>query len=498
MKTQTFILMKTKDPKVGAIYEMIYSGGKVLSRRSLKETIPYKFWDKVKKESKETYTNYIRINKTIKERIRSYQVENGTYFNKSENDCFMEFMESHMIKKYENKQSLRKIQTIFNNVKYVMKNHFKSDNLPFHLLRKRGFIEEFKMNMRISIKKNEKYKSNNAWKNYMNVISSFIKEWNISSNTPHPIDPYFFNKNIVKDQSKKARTLTVEELKSFMNYSPIGRTYLNRSAQVDAKNMFTFQYFSGGKRLIDILLLCNTDFKKSHVEIKIKKTKQVATCEYFPEMLECLKLYYPQVYKEVNNSIKLKDVNDDINVFKDLLRFEKIEEIMEYSLEEYMCLLDKLKHENYHTYKKIYPSLESSLNNLREIVMNSFFHEISKLPKHFVFPYLNISDFSQNLDNLNTLTDKQIDILIKARKKYNRHLKQISKNLGITHISSHVARHTIANHLHLQGASINDIQHVLSHSSITTTQIYVHERLSNAKSHIILRKSFEEGFNNNQ
>lgn len=495
MKKQTFILMKTKNPKEGMIYEMIHLGGKVLFRKSLGIKIPYKYWDSEKKESKPTYSYFSEVNSRIKNKIRTFEMEIGSYVKNSENECFIEFMESHMHKNYDNIQTVNKYDTVLKNVKHVMITKFKRENLPFYLLRERTFLEELKNAIRHNQHNHQKLKSNNAWKNYMNIIGYFIQEWNVLSNTPEPINHYFLNKGIEKSPLKKAPNLSHQELNLFFNYVPIGRTKKNRKEQLDAKNMFTFQYFTGGKRLVDILLLCNTDFKDSYIEIKIKKTKQMSTCEYYPEMFESIKNYYPEIYESVNGNIKLKNIKTDLNVIKNLLRIDNIEELMEKSLDEFVFVVDDLKNKNYQTYSEISDTLNESLNNLRTMVMKSFFNEVSKLPKHFIFPYLNINDFNQEQDSLEFLTRYQVKLITDARKKYNRHLNQISTNLGITTpIRSHSARHTIANQLYQQGFDISDIQQVLSHSSITTTQKYVFERLSDVKSQNVLRKSFKEGF----
>jgi len=44
--------------------------------------------------------------------------------------------------------------------------------------------------------------------------------------------------------------------------------------------------------------------------------------------------------------------------------------------------------------------------------------------------------------------------------------------LGPRGIRPHALRHSFATHFHAGGAAITDLQHVLGHASITTTQIY--------------------------
>jgi len=493
MKTQTFILMKTKDDNFGMVYEMIHSGKEVLNRKSLGVRVPYKYWNKEKKEVNGRYSESVKINQVIQERIRKFQVEMGTYVTGSEKECFLEFMRSHMEKVMSNKESLRKYRTVLKNLKYVVNNHFKREILPVSLLRNRPFIDELKSQIRFDMRYEDKFKSNSGWKNYMTVISHFIQEYNVVSGTPIPIEHYFLTKGIPKNQSKKASYLTFEEFHRLMDYVPVGPTEKNRIGQGNAKNMFIFQYFAGGIRSIDALLLTNKDFKSSGIEIKIKKTRQVNRCDYYYEMVSCLKDYYPEIYSKSQSKFKIKDLEVDLTQTKDLLRLSRFEDILEMTLEEFTLFLDEFKVSDPISFTEIKSCSQNLIEELKNVMMKDFFVEVYQLPRHFVFPYVNFEDFVVNIDEPSDFTEEQVEVLHRARNIYDRYLKDIRRNLGFENLSGHMARHSIANHLHNQGATITDIQNVLSHSSVTVTQIYVQERLSNTLAQRVLKKSFNEG-----
>lgn len=62
-----------------------------------------------------------------------------------------------------------------------------------------------------------------------------------------------------------------------------------------------------------------------------------------------------------------------------------------------------------------------------------------------------------------------------TQKTINETIKDIAKFLGIKkHITCHVARHTFATNYLRKGGKVEDLQHLLGHSDIKTTMIYVH------------------------
>ena len=57
----------------------------------------------------------------------------------------------------------------------------------------------------------------------------------------------------------------------------------------------------------------------------------------------------------------------------------------------------------------------------------------------------------------------------------NRMIRQASRLAGISkRVSAHVFRHSFATHMLDKGANIRDIQEILGHQSMETTEIYLH------------------------
>ena len=73
-----------------------------------------------------------------------------------------------------------------------------------------------------------------------------------------------------------------------------------------------------------------------------------------------------------------------------------------------------------------------------------------------------------------TSTDKQLENRIKyVIKKVNNGLKSICDALGLRTITTYNARHTMATVLRDEDMTAEQIQKLLGHSSVTTTQIYL-------------------------
>lgn len=85
----------------------------------------------------------------------------------------------------------------------------------------------------------------------------------------------------------------------------------------------------------------------------------------------------------------------------------------------------------------------------------------------FIFPYLSVDE---DYSDRNFLT-KRIEAKTALINKY---LKDIAKQAGISkRLTTHVARHSMADYLRRSGQSIYDISKILGHSSIKVTETYL-------------------------
>lgn len=140
-----------------------------------------------------------------------------------------------------------------------------------------------------------------------------------------------------------------------------------------------------------------------------------------------------------------------------------------------------------------------NLNDFIEVKNNGILRIIGKGDKERLIPF-DLNDFTQSIndsDNLikyyfeerkNIFPDE--DALFISKKRGERLttryiqmlIKKVSKNAGIEkNITPHKLRHTFATHLLRNGANLRQVQEILGHSSVATTQIYTHSDIDDLK-----------------
>jgi len=319
--------MKTKDNSEGMLYQMIHQGSKVISRKSLKIRIPYKNWDtklnRVKNNQPESETINQQIEKVIREFNKvKYRIPDG-----DDRQCAIQYIKNYLdepeIKIKYPITTIRKYKNIINNIEYVMMEILNLDSLPFSMLRDIMFVKNLKLEIRKNFKKEGGYKKNITWFNYMSVFGTLVEKWNSTSGTQFPINTKIFTSDIPKDEGKYANTLTRNEICDLEEYESKG--YKNGESQLLAKNIFLFQYYTGGIRIQDTLTLTNKAIKSDGIEIKIKKSKRNQKFPFCYEQVECLKKYYPEEYQKSEEICKVSDLEISANTLVQLYRLDGTE-----------------------------------------------------------------------------------------------------------------------------------------------------------------------------
>jgi integrase len=481
----TFILLATNDKNIGMIYSMIHQGSDVVSRKSMKIKIPYKFWDTKIHRVKKNYHDAERINDNIESLIKEFKRSNLNIPNGEDSQCVLEYMRKFTLKKRNDKMmpesTYKKYDTIIKNFEQIIYKVFKMDSLPFGSLRNKDFIYELKLEIRKNCKGGNRLKKNKSWFNYMSVFGTFVNHWNTVSGTQYPINTRIFTAEIPNDQQKFASILTHQELNKVEEFNPLG--YKNGESQLLAKNIFIFQYYTGGIRIQDALTLTNKQIKSEGIEIKIKKTKQAELFPFCYEQVISLKNYYLNEYENSVHNIKLGNISLSANTIISLNNMEGIGTLNDLGLQELKSILNKVI-----TNKKKQPELvqfiepiSEAIDVLKEEITNHFFSLLKMKPQNFLFPKLSWGDFKMvfGSSEIGDLDSKQGYIIHRATTSHNSSLKTIAKHLDLERLSGHTPRHTLANHLLNDDHSVEEIQKVLVHSDPKTTEIYLNERHGN-------------------
>jgi site-specific recombinase XerD len=484
----TFILMDTSDDNIGRLTKMIHQGSKVISRKSMKIKIPYKNWDVGRNRVKNNHPEADQINDLIEKIYTEFNKTQIKIPDGDDRQCVLEY-----IKRLNDKQktdlikpisTTLKYKTIISNFEYVIKNTFKMDTLPFGKLRDKDFINVLKFEIRKVRKKNGGLKKNKSWFNYMSVFGTYVNHWNTQSGTQFPINTKIFTYEIPDDEKELANILSRKEILILEQYEPKG--YKKGESQLLAKNVFLFQYYTGGIRIQDTLTLTNKQLRTDGIEIKIKKSKRTQLFGYCYEQVECLKTYYPTQYKYAEEICKVKDLSISANTILYLNLIDDIGDIKEFTLKEFEEVrnLLYLKSRTQPDLSRFIEPYSKVITQLRDEISIHFFNEIRKLPQRFLFPtklswgnFKNI--FGENSNE--KMNERQAYLIHRVCVSHNSNLKRISQNLGFQVMGGHTPRHSISNHLLNDSKSISDIQNVLVHSDSRITKKYLRDRICDPK-----------------
>jgi len=477
-KKLTFILMKSTNKKIGKLYSMVHSGSVVISRNSLKVDVPFKEWDKTKHRVNNQYTYSKNINKIIEEKIREFEIRNQEIPTGNDSECALEYMRKRLNSTALVISSRSKYKTILANFESVIYNELKMESLPFKLLRDLKFLCVLKNEIRKSGRKTQKLKTNTGWFNYMSVFGKYVNDWNKNSGTQFPINIQPFTTDIGKDSKKLVDTLTHEELQALIEYEP-GKCR-NIESRLISKNIFLFQYHTGGIRIQDALTLTNREIKSNGFQIRIRKTKEIELFPFCFEQVDCLKRYYPCEYNLSFQQTKVGNLNLDPIIIIQLNRIEGLGELNNLNLSDVIKIssfVSKQSSTDQELNEFIKPLFELE-DALKEEITSSFFALLRKLPQSFLFPKLCWDEFKdgyKDADNREN-TEKHEYLIHLAEAGHNSSLNRIAEDLGIEKMAGHTPRHTLANHLQQEGYSLEQIQKVLVHSNINTTKIYLKRR----------------------
>lgn len=308
---------------------------------------------------------------------------------------------------------------------------------------------------------------------FKSVINQAIKQQVIPS---YAVDP-FINTNIAIHKNKKAKALTVEQMKVVMEGAlPPNRGYY--------RNMFCFQTLAGGLRVRDLIMLKWKNIfindKGIYLQYTQAKTKKQITSKLSYKALGFLISIFEETHKENVDSVKeillhlklqMKQKNEwEVN--NKYSEFDSQEVVLEYTHydveDKKRYKLDKIPRKDAERL-----TLDGNIKKYTLALMQEYVGILQDLnqsnPEGFIFKLLKNLDIPFN-GHLTPILNRQIQGQIH---KYNYHLKILSKELSLPKITSHIARHTFTQLLVNSNTNLHFIQQMLGHSSLGVTQNYV-------------------------
>ncbi len=163
------------------------------------------------------------------------------------------------------------------------------------------------------------------------------------------------------------------------------------------------------------------------------------------------------------------------------------------NIEDLHGLLKFLKGDKGNDNSKRLKIISNVVKRIEQNVADTMCTIMGTKPGGLVFDYLNNEDFKDlKIMDKRELDEVQSYKLHRARCQYNSRLKRIAKDTGIEKLTSHVSRHSFAYYMLESGASVEEISHAMSHSSIEITQNYITQFPSKFSDNAI--KKFESTF----
>ena len=473
-----FFLRHPSGSNIGTLYHMVLDGQKVLERKSYGQKFPLKCWDVKNGRLKRSHPEHLRVNKMIEDVIRNfdYQESVGGFGNIDE-QCVLLLMEKSIRDNSNTKDncygSNKKYTTILENLREITKRVYKSDKLPIKWFREIETINTIKRELLIS-RKTGKNKKFSTLRNYLYRIVKVIEVWNENSGTQFEINTKPITSNIGKDEETYARAMDSNELRIFEQYQPTGR----RGALVEqlSKSLFLFQYWSGGTRIHDAILITNKQIQEDLLLIRNRKQGIVLRNPITFKLAQSIEFLYPELFKKVCNETRMTAVKIPFDLAVELAKLEYPDVLSSWNYDTFSRVRNIVRQQFLHDYPEINQNLKVARRFLEAEIGKKFFKELSKAEEHFIFPYLNLEDFVGTDFNSKKFTEFHEDKIQRVRAKVNGALKRICENLGIEPITSHVAKHSIARYMVMKGVELTEIQAVMQHSQIETTEIYVKTR----------------------
>lgn len=495
-----------------------------------------KYWDPIKQRvKKNSNVDYLSYNSSI-ERELGRVLEDPSLIQKdpSSKHSFLYYFEKSVNgdRLHLDHGTRLKYRSVLNKLKEYL-HHIGKTDLPFSDL-DLDFIESFQRFLRNSL-------TTNTTIHYHKVIRIFIRRSQKDPSIQTRFDPYT-NFSFPKKEKVLKETLSLEDIQVIRN-TPISNPRLDK-----VRNLFLFQYYTGGMRVSDLLTLRFKNLVNGRISYKMFKTKQSIdipitsvhvhllhklldlktnvdkpVLSYFdlgnfrrplPPIQDTEKRPSPisrrppkVLLDQIPQSIHIPSSSvrgyDPMGLFISSLGYEELtKEISRLGnliqnggvIRHGKLTLDLRKEIDpiNHT-KEVLSRLEKRKEDLDNQFVRSTIEELTKMgsksrtKNSFVFDLLKNEEFPE--EDLSVLSEGQYLRINKTSIVYNRNLKKLESTLNLTvTMKSHLPRTSFTNIMMEEGFNTRDISLILGHSSLSITDNYVKSGFRNKRTDDIIMK----------
>lgn len=491
---------------------------------------------RVKKTSKVDYELY---NQTIEDFTAEVLKDSKSFNTNGATDkrSYLKYFELELSRpRLADKHGTRlKYQTVFKKLNRFLSSKNK-DDLRFSDL-SRDFLDEFRLFMK---KSGMEANTANHYLKILKVIYGKAEQEYDMAMVKNPFYRYKFERK----KPKQKETLYREDIHQLQNASLEGKPRLSR-----ARDLFLFQFFTGGMRVSDLVTLRYNNLKGARVRYNMFKTENAVDSPITEAVLVFLRRLLELPYdlddpvERLANIDELKDkrkntvlghrygdkvleikgspysfsdevfdniplsITVDKSYYLNSLGF--VNSLTGQQLQDEKAALSQfIEKEGYIEvndvnydfnslfaqssmgYQGMLHSINKRINYLRKTYLESTFEELNnrgddkETSTHFVFGMLKESDF-KNIDAKNDFSlvdEEQYKKVNKAGILYNRHLKQLGHEIGLSKtLHTHLPRTSFANIMMGTSANHMDISKALGHSSLSVTDEYLNTGFNNGR-----------------
>nr|WP_293896711.1 site-specific integrase [Flavobacterium sp.] len=298
-------------------------------------------------------------------------------------------------------------------------------------------------------KRTSKPLKNSTIKKYITVIKTIC---NNAKRQGYKINESTFDFKIGKDERINNKVLTKEDIEIVNNISKDQKYFVE-------KNLFLFSLYGQGLRISDSLFIKAENFKNSHIEIGMTKTKNNIHIQYSDKIMDVL--------------MDVLDAPNPIKKFKlQNAKIYLIQQTEETLTERYSGDTKKKKQVQKEILNNLLKNKYEEFN-VKENILKTIRDNYK--PNDFIFKGLLNEYYCKNSNKVEIDYDawKSSQNAIKG---FNQRLKVMAKLYKLSvgdNISSHSARYTFVNLLLEKNTNIYLISKALGHSSLGITERYI-------------------------